>query len=153
MTAATPVVYHLRRLTSHWLKHVHDRELHTDVYTLKTGSYNLQVPRIVNPGGAYVIDAVTTSEIPTGTVLGKITASGKLVPSVSGAADGSETPVGILFEDVDVSAGDQPALVVEGFARVVAQELVWDASYDTQAKKDAALAILAAKWIKVAPVV
>jgi len=43
--------------------------------------------------GAVGADKVILS----GTVLGKITASGKYVPLVPGAADGSQTAVGILF--------------------------------------------------------
>lgn len=43
-----------------------------------------------------------------GTVLGKITASGKYTVSVKTATDGSETPVAILVDDVDASThGDQ----------------------------------------------
>ena len=41
-----------------------------------------------------------------GTLLGKITVSGKLQISAVGAADGSETPYAILAEDTDASAGD-----------------------------------------------
>lgn len=43
-----------------------------------------------------------------GAVLGRITASGKLIRSVAAAADGSQTPVGILTFDVDASGGDKP---------------------------------------------
>lgn len=142
-------VFQMRRLASQWLKYIHDRELHWEVYTLKGGSYTLLVPRIDNPSGGYGVSSVTTTEIPTGTVLGKLTASSKLIPCVSGATDGSQTPVGILFDDVPAAA-DVQALVIDGFCKVLPQELVWDASFDTQAKKDAALAILAAKWIKTA---
>ena len=35
-----------------------------------------------------------------GTVLGRITATGKLLPSLIGAADGSQVPVGLLGHDV-----------------------------------------------------
>lgn len=41
-----------------------------------------------------------------GTVLGKITASGKYTISLSAAADGSQTPVAILVDDTDASGGD-----------------------------------------------
>ncbi len=39
-----------------------------------------------------------------GTVVGKITASGKLVPAVATANDGSQTPYGIVCEYVDTTA-------------------------------------------------
>ena len=42
-----------------------------------------------------------------GTVLGKITASGKYNKSLSAAVDGSETPVAVLAEDCDASGGDK----------------------------------------------
>ena len=41
-----------------------------------------------------------------GSVLGKVTASGKCVLSLSGSSDGSETPYAILMEDRDASAAD-----------------------------------------------
>jgi len=41
-----------------------------------------------------------------GTVLGKITASGKYIQSLSAAADGSQTPDLILAEDTNASGGD-----------------------------------------------
>lgn len=41
-----------------------------------------------------------------GTVLGKITASGKYTLSLSASADGSQTPVTVLIDDVDTTGGD-----------------------------------------------
>lgn len=48
--------------------------------------------------------------IPRGTVLGKITASGKYIQSLAAAQDGSETPDLILAEAVDATAADVSAL-------------------------------------------
>jgi hypothetical protein len=45
-----------------------------------------------------------------GTVLGKITASGKYAMSASAASDGSETPDLILAEDCDAASADKEAL-------------------------------------------
>lgn len=42
-----------------------------------------------------------------GTVLGRITASGKYVKSLAAAADGSQVPSVVLAEDTDASAGDK----------------------------------------------
>lgn len=39
-----------------------------------------------------------------GTVMGKITASGKLIPAVAAANDGSQTPYMVSAEDVDTTA-------------------------------------------------
>lgn len=49
---------------------------------------------------------VDTGVLVRGSVLGKITASGKYVLSASAAADGSQTPVAILAEDVDATSAD-----------------------------------------------
>lgn len=45
-----------------------------------------------------------------GTVLGRITASGKFVKSLSAAVDGSQTPREILLQDVDATAADKEAI-------------------------------------------
>lgn len=52
-----------------------------------------------------------------GTVLGKITASGKYQTSLEAAEDGSETPVVILAKDADATSGDvvAPVYVAGGF--------------------------------------
>jgi hypothetical protein len=41
-----------------------------------------------------------------GALLGKVTATGKFILSLSAATDGSQNPVGILGEDVNATAGD-----------------------------------------------
>lgn len=46
-----------------------------------------------------------------GAVLGKVTASGEYKLSASAAGDGSQSPVVILDEDVDTTAGAKPAPV------------------------------------------
>lgn len=45
-----------------------------------------------------------------GTVLGRITAGGKFVKSLSASADGSQTPREILAHDVDATAADKEAI-------------------------------------------
>ena len=56
-----------------------------------------------NGGGA----PVTIAE---GTILGRVTATGKLLPLKSTATDGSQIPVGICFQAVTVAAGDDAEL-------------------------------------------
>jgi hypothetical protein len=46
-----------------------------------------------------------------GTVLGKITASGKYVKSLSASVDGSQVPNAILLEDVDATSADKVGAV------------------------------------------
>lgn len=41
-----------------------------------------------------------------GALLGKVTATGKFILSLSAASDGSQNPVGILGEDVNATGGD-----------------------------------------------
>lgn len=45
-------------------------------------------------------------EIRRGTVLGRVSASGKIKISKAAATDGSETPMAIAVHDVDTSSGD-----------------------------------------------
>ena len=45
-----------------------------------------------------------------GTVLGKITASGKMTISLTAATDGSQTPYVVLAEDVDATSADVDAV-------------------------------------------
>ncbi|MBU68547.1 MAG: head decoration protein [Cupriavidus sp.] len=55
-----------------------------------------------------VTDSVTITGGPykRGAVLGRITASGKYTLALSASSDGSQTPVAILADDADGSAGD-----------------------------------------------
>jgi len=46
-----------------------------------------------------------------GSVLGKVTASGKYVLSTSAASDGSQVPSAILSNDVDASSADQQEII------------------------------------------
>jgi hypothetical protein len=86
-----------------------------------------------------------------GSVLGKITASGKyrLSPAAQAAGDeGAETAIAVLLEAIDASAGDKTALVVaRGPAIVSKAALVFDASVDLAAEKTAKHAQLAAAGI------
>jgi len=61
---------------------------------------------------------------PAGSVLGKVTASGKYARFAPGAADGSEVPIAVLSQDVEAAgAGDVPIRpVIAG--RVRAGDLV-----------------------------
>lgn len=70
-------------------------------------------------------------------VLGRVTASGKLVLCDSGASDGSQTPVAINIDPIDASAGDKVGPVyVAGSFNIDA--LTWHASFSTDALKLAA---------------
>lgn len=105
------------RLAHDWLKHENDPIIHRREAVIASGAGNLA----------------------TGTVLGKITASGKYKRHVNGASDGTETAVAILLSPADASAADAKAVIVTGFAEIASAELTWDASVDNNTKKNAAL--------------
>lgn len=101
-------------------------------------------PEQVVIGGSDVITKPFTiasgQNLPALSVVGRVTASGKLVLSDSGAADGSQTPVGIVVDAVDASAGDKSAPVyIAGEFNVDA--LNFHSSYSTAALKLAAFGV------------
>lgn len=86
-----------------------------------------------------------------GSVLGKITASGKyrLSPAAAVSGDeGAETAVAVLIEAVDATGGDKVGLIVaRGPAIVSNGALTFDASVDQPAKKTTKLGQLATAGI------
>lgn len=73
--------------------------------SLIAGSFPVQSKSATIASGAGVLTA--------GTLLGKITASGKYQKSLAAAVDGSEVPVAILSEDVDASSADVVTIIYE----------------------------------------
>ena len=70
-------------------------------------------------GGTVSTDSITIISgqvLGRGSVLGKITASGKYNLSLTAAGDGSEVPYAILADDVDASGGDieEVAIYIRG---------------------------------------
>lgn len=59
----------------------------------------------------------------SGTLLGRITASGKYTAYNNGAADGSEVARGVLYTSLDDTATDQSAVVIVRNAEVAAARL------------------------------
>lgn len=57
-----------------------------------------------------IVLGATAVVLPSGTALGKVTATGKYVPYAPAAADGSQNFAGFLYELRDISAGDQRAV-------------------------------------------
>jgi hypothetical protein len=70
------------------------------------GNNRTQIEGVIN-NDEY--DPVT---IPAGTLLGRVTASKKLIPLASGASDGSQVPVGILLNDVTIEEGGEETVAV-----------------------------------------
>lgn len=103
---------------------------------------------------AYCRSAVTVNDtagtLAVGTVLGKVTATGKYKRSVQTAVDGSQTADAIVWEAKTI-AGSTDTLViclVRGPAGVSKGGLVLDATYDLDAEKAVVYASLEAKGIQ-----
>ena len=89
-----------------------------------------------HPGGFLVWEAfrdytrevvtIAAGDLSPGTVLGRITASGKYAAHDPGATDGTETAVAVLWGKVDATAGDVDAVaLVRGPAIVNRHDLVF----------------------------
>lgn len=81
---------------------------------------------------------ITGQDLAAGTVLGKITASGKWTAFHDDAQDGSGVAAGILLAACDASGGDAACVVIARMAEVIGDELVWP----TQSPLDTAAAIV-----------
>lgn len=86
-----------------------------------------------------------------GTVLGKVTATGKYKIAVQTAVDGSQTADAIVLGDYSVAAATDTKILVmvRGPAIVSKDALVLDATYDLDAEKAVVYASLEAKGILV----
>lgn len=87
-----------------------------------------------------------SGKLDAGAVLGRITASKKLVPIAPGASDGSQTAAAILYEGCDATSADVRRTLTARDAEVQAAVLVWPGG-TTDNQKTAALAQLAALGI------
>ncbi|MEJ5199680.1 MAG: head decoration protein [Anaerolineae bacterium] len=79
----------------------------------------------------YSRDEVTVASgqnLATGTVIGIITASGKVTQINPGATDGSQNAAGVLLHPVDASAGDKPGVIIARHAICSDKGLVWPGS-------------------------
>lgn len=86
-------------------------------------------------------DAVTATTtlgvpLPSGTVLGKVTATGKFVKYVDTNNDGSQTAAAILCTPMDGVAGDQRVTVINSDAEVFGAVLNGGAGVDANGKAD-----------------
>lgn len=72
-----------------------------------------------------------------GTVVGKVTASGKHIAYANGASDGSQTAVGILYSPVNAAAADAKGVLIVRHAEVEETLLT---GIDTAGKADLAAA-------------
>ena len=91
---------------------------------------------------------VTGGAYEAGTVMGQLTADGKFTDLKTSGTDGNQNAAGVLYSRVDASTGDMQAVLIDLDAQVIDDLLTWPAGI-TAAKKDAAVAALLAKGIKV----
>ncbi|WP_323034913.1 head decoration protein [Pararhodobacter sp.] len=103
----------------------------------------------VNPN--YTRETITLlagTAYPVGSVLGRITASGKYKLATSGGSDGAQTAIAVLLFAVDATLADAIGLVVaRGPAIVSRASLTYDASVDDGAKITTKIGQLAAAGI------
>jgi hypothetical protein len=103
----------------------------------------------------YCRDVVTfnglAGDLKIGTVIGKVTATGKYKVAVQTAVDGSAVAVGVLMEEKTVlAATDTKVLIMyRGPASISKGGMVFDATYDDATKKGVVYAALEAKGIQV----
>ena len=90
-----------------------------------------------------IIIASGAGIIAAGSVLGKVTASGKYVVSAIGASDGSQVPAVINIYGADASASDVSVSAIVRDAEVNGKCLTWHADRDQPAERTAAHAALA----------
>ncbi|OCC05252.1 hypothetical protein BA190_10135 [Labrys sp. WJW] len=102
--------------------------------------------------GAYSRDNIKllagSGSLPSGRILGKVTATGKFKPHDPAASDGSQDASAILLDNANVPADAD--LTVAGITRqaeVKVAALTFAAATDTQPEKDAVIAQLAAHGI------
>lgn len=78
-----------------------------------------------------VIIVSGAGKVLTGTVIGKITATGKYKPVTIAAVDGSQNAAGILLTSVDATSADAQSVAIVREAIVVQQGLLYGADVDT----------------------
>jgi hypothetical protein len=120
--------------------------------TLTEGRHNGEFIGELALGQGYHCDAITVlsgQNLQAGAVLGRQTSGGKYVAFDNvGTDDGRRAVAGILVDNVNASAGDQPGLgLLRGPAIVNRNDLVWAAGVDA-AEQAAAIAALLALGIK-----
>lgn len=79
----------------------------------------------------YNNDDYNDATLQAGTVMGRISASGKIKPLRSDNADGSQVPIGILNQGRIVAAGETVKVSICVAGDVVADKLIFEKSGDT----------------------
>lgn len=80
---------------------------------------------------SYTNDSYDAVTLAAGTVMGRISATGKVIPLQSDASDGSQFPIGIVLESRTVDAGDTVTLSLVVSGKVAVSKLIFTKSGDT----------------------
>lgn len=91
-----------------------------------------------------IVVASGSGKLDAGSVLGKVTATGKYKPYAPAASDGTQNAAAILYEGCDATSADVRRTITARAAEVQADVLVWAAGTTDQQKTTAiaALAVL-----------
>ena len=112
------------------------------VHSYKTDSDIVKTEPNGNAGRDDIVIASGSGVSTVGTLLGKVTATGKFKPWAPAAADGTQTVAGVLLQHVDATSADVTAVALtRGTAELVYQGIVWPGGA-TDPQKAAALASL-----------
>lgn len=103
-------------MSSNIQNYLSDRQLQVNTNLAKLFPYGSEDRQVY----VYTNSTYVTQTLPAGTVMGVVNATGQAVAMTSGAADGSQFPVGILAQDYTVLAGAQVniSIMVKGQVRV-----------------------------------
>jgi hypothetical protein len=112
---------------------------HTGEFLLSEGNGQISREAAIVASGSGVIAP--------GTVLGRLTSGGKLVPSPATGSDGSQTAVAVALYGCDATSADQTIAIIARDAEVKADALVFHSTVNDAAKRAAKAAQLAAVGI------
>ena len=99
---------------------------------------NPQVPRLVaEPERLIPITVAASKVLGRGTVMGRVTATGKYIESIKTAVDGSQCPIGILAQEADARGADVDNVGMYLAGVFNGRALIFDASWSIAALKPA----------------
>jgi len=98
-------------------------------------SNNYDYSKIFLFGNKYENGAITNGggtdlELTAGQIMGRVASSNELVVMTSGAADGSQYPIGVLAENVIVPAGGTIEIPICVFGEVAEEKIIFDGADD-----------------------
>ncbi|MFV0385668.1 head decoration protein [Paracoccus sp. (in: a-proteobacteria)] len=102
----------------------------------RTGGYIVSSPNHTR-GVERVVIASGSGRVKAGTVLGKVTATGKYAPLNTAATDGSQTAAAILFEMCDATEAEMRRTVTIRDTEVAGGKLIWPENMTDEQKRSA----------------